>query len=305
MSNVINLLFATSLLSLAHGFFMVAALFTALPLLFNLHEFSDANQQPDTPGTYAIVETCLAGASMLIGLMGSLTVIGSKHRQVNSLSQRILGTFFFIFFLIQGFLMYQRLNFVGILTDWGWNNGTDTCKDSTLTGCPIARYLSLNYTEIKTISDCKFNAFDLLNVNEGQGASQLVDWSNKFNYDIANKAVVLTAAQSTGLTIDDAALDLQHDCWYWGCNEICHPRYKLNRIWITYGAISLGVYALLSVLSFIAASSISKSENDPEDEKLESEPLIPPDDLEDVREVLQIKDSNSSSRAVVNLRFRM
>ena len=301
MSNVNNLLFATSLLSVAHGFYMVAALFTALPLLFDLNEFSVSNQQPDTPGTYAIIETCIAGASMLIGLTGSLAVIGSKYRLVNSLNQTVLGSFFLLFFLVQGFLMYNRLQFVGVLTDWGWNNGSGTCKDASFTGCPIARYLSANNTEITTISDCKFNAFDLNNINTGQGASQLVDWSNKFNYDVANQNVLLMAAQSAGMPIDIEALDLIHDCWYWGCHEICHPRYKLNRIWITYGAISLGIYALLSVLSFIAASSISKSENEPDDDE-KSEPILPPPDLE---ERLSNNVSNSSSVALTNLRLRI
>ena len=92
--------------------------------------------------------------------------------------------------------MYNRIQFVGVLTDWGWNNGAGTCKDASFTGCPIARYLSANNTKIESISDCKFNAFDLNNINTGQGSSHLIDWSNKFNYDEENQNVLLNTSKT-------------------------------------------------------------------------------------------------------------
>ena len=45
-----------------------------------------------------------------------------------------------------------------------------------------------------------------------------------------------SAAQSAGLNVDAAAMPLLHSYWYWGCNSVCHPRYKLNQTWL----LSLG-----------------------------------------------------------------
>ena len=109
-SKVTTILFGSSLLSTAHGFWTFAALFTSIPFLFNLNEFADTNKQPDTPGVYAIIETCLAGASFLIGAVGSYSIVGSKRRLANSTSLFVLGGFYTIFAIIQLLLLFFRLN---------------------------------------------------------------------------------------------------------------------------------------------------------------------------------------------------
>ena len=72
-----NLLFLQSLLSTAHGFWISASLITSIPILFDLNIFSDPNLQPNDPGIYSIIETCLAGASFLVALVGSFTTLAS------------------------------------------------------------------------------------------------------------------------------------------------------------------------------------------------------------------------------------
>lgn len=301
-----NLLMATAFMSTAHGFWVTSGLFTALPLLFDLNVFSMSNEQPDDAGIYSIIELVLAGCSFLIGMVGAYGIIGSKNRIANSTSQFILGAFFTIFAVVQLILLFLRLNARGVLADMGWNDGVGTCADHSFTGCPIARYEHANFT-IETISDCKFNAFDLNNVNNQDigGATILVDWSNVFNYDSVNAAVLATAANSGGtLEVDAAAMPNIGHCWYWGCNEVCHPRSKLNQAWITYAMLSSGVYIILSILSFVAGSKISKEEELLTDKKddVESQVLIAPDD--DDTDGWSNKVSSSSVR-LENFKLRM
>lgn len=270
-----------------------------MPLLFDLNVFSDSNAQPDTPGIYSIIETVVAGCSFLLGVTGSYAIIGSKLRIANSSTQFILGAFYTAFFVAQTILLFLRLNKRGILYEWGWNDGTNTCADFSFTGCPIARYEHANYT-VETISDCQFNAFDLNNIDDGSGALITVDWSNVFNYDVANSAILATAANSGGtLEVDAAAMPNIGDCWYWGCNSVCHSRYKLNQMWTIYGTISMVVYIILSILSFVAAAKISKEEDlvgESADE--ESVPLKLVDESDEW-------SSNVSSSAVRSLNFSL
>ena len=249
-----NYLFASSLLSTAHGFMTVAALFMSMPLLFDLNIFTDSTEQQNASGTYAIIEMCLAGGSFLIGTVGSFSTLASKTRAVTSTTQYVLGSFYLVFFIINGGIAALRAYQLGWLTDMGIYSKVG-CRDDSFTGCPTARYLLANQT-IETKSNCIFNAYNLENVDAGIK----VDWSNPFNYDKANVNVLVASANSAGLNIDAMAMGEIHGCWYWGCSEVCGDRYKLNQ---TYGYISCGtafIYLLLSLLSFIAASTISKSE---------------------------------------------
>ena len=97
-----NYLFASSLLSTAHGFMTVAALFMSMPLLFDLNIFTDSTEQQNASGTYAIIEMCLAGSSFLIGAVGSFSALASKTRAVSSTTQYVLGSFYLVFFFIDG-----------------------------------------------------------------------------------------------------------------------------------------------------------------------------------------------------------
>ena len=88
-----------------------------------------------------------------------------------------------------------------------------------------------------------------------------MDWSRSFNYDAANSGVLAAAAQSAGLNVDAAAMPLLHSYWYWGCNSVCHPRYKLNQTWLGYTILNVGVYLVLLIVSFAAAVEVQKIEN--------------------------------------------
>lgn len=289
-SKATNLLFGQSLLSTAHGFWVTSALFTAIPLLYDLNVFSDVNEQPDDPGIYAVIELCLAGTSFLIALAGSFGVLASKFRLASSTSQFILGSFYTMAFLGSAALLYLRLNMLGWLYDWGIGDGVGTCSDSSFTGNPTYRLTNLTSNTIESISDCKFNVYDINNVNTfslGAGSPTLVDWSNKFNYDASNAAVLASYAQSAGADVDAAGMPLIHNFWYWGCNEICHPRYKLNRTWLFYTMASTGIYLILMGLSFGAATIIKKDEELGEDKKDE--------EMQELLESGQTDSSNGDS----------
>ncbi len=307
LPHIRQLILATALFSLAHGFYIFSGLFTSMPLLFNLNIFSDSNAQPDIPGNFAVIETTMAGVNFLLGVVGSMAILGDNRPKLTATRGWIIGVIYLILFIVQMILLGIRLDKTGTFYDWGWNDGTKTCRDTDFTGCPIARFLSTDGATIDSISDCKFNAFDVNNVNSGDGASQLVDWSNFMNYDSANAAVLATAAQSAGMDVDADALEPIHDCWYWGCHEICTDRYKLNGIWITYAVISVVVYALLSTLTFITASAVAREEELGDVKRSgESNSLeIPPDaDGFSSSSELLSKDSSSSDK-FLNLNLRI
>lgn len=302
-----RLILASALFSLVHGLYVFSGLFTSIPLLFNLNIFSDSTAQPDIPGNFAIVEMTMAAVNFLLGLVGSMAVLGDAYKpKVNSTRGWIYGAIYTILFIVQIILLGIRLDKTGTFSDWGWNDGTKTCRDTSFTGCPIARFLSTDGATIDSISNCQFNAFDVNNVNSGDGASQLIDWSNYMNYDSANAAVLATAAQSAGMDVDADALEPIHQCWYWGCHEICTDRHKLNEIWITYAVISVVAYALLAILSFITASEVAKEEELGDVKRSDdSKPLeIPDADGFSSSSELLSKDSSSSDK-FLNLNLRI
>ena len=278
MSSLNGLLFTQSLLSTAHGFWVTSSLLTAIPFLYDLNVFSDANLQPDDPGVYSIVELCIAAGSFLISLVGSFTVLASKSRKSNSLSQFTLGAFYVISFVVSMVILGLRMNNMGILANWGLADAANTCVDDSFTGNPIAR-LELSGRKVEVITDCQFNVYDaqLQNVNQfGSGTNDpiLVDWSRSFNYDAANSGVLAAAAQSAGLNVDAAAMPLLHSYWYWGCNSVCHPRYKLNQTWLGYTILNVGVYLVLLIVSFAAAVEVQKIENLGGEKKDEEKGLV-------------------------------
>jgi hypothetical protein len=171
-----------------------------------------------------------------------------------------------------------RMNNMGILANWGLADAANTCADDSFTGNPIAR-LELSGRKVEVITDCQFNVYDaqLQNVNQfGSGTNDpiLVDWSRSFNYDAANSGVLAAAAQSAGLNVDAAAMPLLHSYWYWGCNSVCHPRYKLNQTWLGYTILNVGVYLVLLIVSFAAAVEVQKIENLGGEKKDEEKGLV-------------------------------
>ena len=291
--------------------FIFAGLFTSMPLLFDFNIFSDSTTQPNRSGELAITETALSGGSFLIGTVISLATLGSKTRKINSTLLWSMGAVYTLFTILQVAYLFERMDKTGILNNWGWNDGTKTCNDDSFTGCPIARYLSINTSKIETISDCKFNAFDINNINEGQGASQLVDWSNRLNYDSANVNLLATAAQSAGMNVDADAMEPIYACWYWGCNSVCNDRYKLNRVYIGYASANSIIYILMSVLLFLSASEVAKGEDLGEEKRAAEEPRVevPDDDEEFTPYSSSMKSSTSndisSSDKVLYLNLRI
>lgn len=290
--------------------FIFAGLLTSMPFLFDLNVFSDSTAQPNRSGELAITETAISGGGFLIGTVISLSTLGSKTRKINSTLLWSMGAVYALFSILQLAYLFERMDKTGVLNDWGWNDGTKTCNDASFTGCPIARFLSINTSKIETISDCKFNAFDVNNINEGQGASQLVDWSNRLNYDSANVNLLATAAQSAGMNVDADAMEPIYTCWYWGCNSVCNDRYKLNRVYIGYAAANAVFYIMMSVLLFLSANAVAKGEDLGEEKRATEEPPVEiPDDDDFTPYSSSIKSSTnneiSSSDKVLYLNLRI
>ena len=257
-----NIIFASAFISTAFGFIVFSSFFTTMPILYDLNVFSDANLQPDTPGTYAIVEMTISLATFLLGAVGSYSLIGTKS--TNSQSQSILGGIFTLFFLAETYIVYQRLYELGYMSEYGIIKNVG-CNDTSILGCPTSRYM--HYSEqanstlppLVTKEDCTFNVYDPDNLNSGIK----LDWALLDNYDYDKQNDIVDSAKSTGLNIQSKDLPQGlHKCWYWGCSEVCNDRYRINLLWLVGSITSWIIYLILLGLSFGAASSMSKDKQD-------------------------------------------
>lgn len=278
------------------AFFLGGAYLTSLPILNELNIFSDTSVNPDTPGVYTIIETCLALSSFLISAVAAWALIGVK--KVEKEQMRIAGFFYVMFFLVSLVILFNRLMALGILADWGLSKDSG-CRNPNFDGNPVERYERYSKKNITLKSECIFNGFNTLNIDGGNK----LDWANYVNYDSAQRNVLLQAAQSAGLT--DLALEdipYYHDAWYWGCHEICHDRYLLNRSWLWFSFIGMMCYVLTALLLFCAGedqTSISPKEapeEEPNDEE-ELEPFIPDESNN--------KDSPSSSEELGTIKVSL
>ena len=231
---------------------MVCTNLSYLPILFKLNVFDDPSLQPNIPGIYSLVESGIAFFVLLISVIEIIRTMISSEKRTASI-QWVVGTIYALFFIAQVVFSIIRTK-----------AREDICNDTSFTGCPVARYESF-YTVSKE-RDCIFNAYDLSNINnlDINGGTELIDWSDRSNYDYANVNVLVAAANSngvngTGIDVDAAAMPLLHDCWYYGCGGVCNPRDNLNKVWIRNGYIGIAIYLLLTVLAYTAGSKLSSS----------------------------------------------
>jgi hypothetical protein len=228
-------------ISLFHGSIVIIglALFTFIVYAYNDLKGED---QANVSGNLAIVEMVVASVSVALGVVISY---------FNNLKYNAMALLWAALAVSQFVVFYIRAAATGLTTRLGLTESTG-CEDSSFVGCPVARIESAGYENI-----CKFNAFDLDNINTGEGSSTLIDWSDTTMYDNINKAVLVNAANSAGLDIDAAALAPIHGCYYFGC-PCTGDRETLNSIYLFTGAASIAIYLALCILSFQASSSARK-----------------------------------------------
>lgn len=228
-------------ISLIYGSMSILTLFL---ITFIVYAYNDlkGEDQANVSGNLAIVEIVIASVSVALGVV--------IYVNFNNLKYNAMALLWAALTVAQFVVFYIRATATGLTTRLGLTESTG-CEDSSFVGCPVARIESAGYENI-----CEFNAFDLDNINTGEGSSTLIDWSDKTMYDNINKAVLVDAATSAGLDIDAAALAPIHGCYYFGCP--CTGRETLNSIYLFTGVISGAIYLALCILSFQASSSARK-----------------------------------------------
>ena len=252
-----NILMFSALLSTAVGYLVFSAMFTTIPLLYDLNVFRDSNLQPNDPGVYTIVEMTLAGATFAIGAVGTHALLGQKAAVGGSV-QYMVATFYTLFLLAESWIVYQRTLNLGYLSEYGVVDAYGCNDTSIATGCPTSRAenTSLN---IVVKADCIFNVYNLDNVNDGTATTPpAIDWSNVEMYDYDNNQAIVSAASSADNTITAKDIGMIHHCYYWGCSEACNDRYRVNRIWLFISMGTWIMYVILMGLSFGAAGNMSK-----------------------------------------------
>ena len=146
-----------------------------------------------------------------------------------------------------------------ILCGYHWNErstmlfgkGAQTCHDDSFYGCPTTQAVKKYGIEIKTASDCLFNAWvntDQAYTENLEGNVSLIDWSKMRYYDDKMQRFVALALNSNcpDTTCDFRVApkdmpDIEY-CWNWGCHDVCNEsRYHINRVWF-----------IASIVNFIA-----------------------------------------------------
>jgi hypothetical protein len=240
MRKIINVL-ATLTSSILFG-----SLFISMPVLNTLNIFTQTNQQPDTPGIYAIIETVIAGSAFLVSIVA---IYAGKERKGHNIS----GFLFIAFAIIQLVILSGRLYWKGVFTDLKIL-GDVGCRNVALEGNPVARFERYGNKEIKIKNDCVFNAFNSLSIDSGDK----IDWANYISYDAVSRPALLAAAISAGENqLDLDRIPYYHAYWYWGCNSICHDRFKLNFAWLILSAFGFISYLLIGILFFCSVENTS------------------------------------------------
>lgn len=215
----------------------------------------------DKSGAYAIVQAGLALLSLFLFTLKFC--IDKTYYSMHGWVHVFLSVGAAVFF-------FMRLINVGYF-DWAWKD--QGCKDPSVTGSPferLARYGSEIQRDIKTISECSFNAFNQENIlYSSSQVSYKIDWSNKDTYTEAQRQSLLTNANgvlSDPYNIDN--LPYFYDAYYWGCNNICLPlRYDMNVAWVWMSLAACLSEVALAVLSFWVSYIFNEKEDGTPDEQ--------------------------------------
>ena len=116
--------------------------------------------------------------------------------------------------------------------------------------CPTVLYRSVE--DIKIKDDCKFNNFADSPSAWNTGNITQIDWSDKEMYDKKNRGLIFRAyTEARGsVLITEEEMVLYHDCWNWGCDEVCNKnQYEINQILVFAPLAGILSYTILVLMS--------------------------------------------------------
>lgn len=184
------------------------------------------------------------------GILLLATVAAAPYVNIASIQNRgplkFATIYYAIISLASVIVSIYRLSETGLMFDTG------VCKrtEGSLV-CPTVLFRTEMAIENKL--DCVFNAFAESPSAWNKAGVPKIDWSNEEMYDKKSQSVVFEAYKLAreDIDINEDEMALYHDCWYWGCDEICNDRHLINVVMAYASAIVSVIYITLTVLSGI------------------------------------------------------
>lgn len=238
----------------------------ALAIDYPLNIFTDSAIQLNWSGILSAIEAGVGSAVLLLCTVTAIPYLGVVNIK-NTTPIKFATIYYAIMALTSGIISVYRLSETGII----FYNGLCKRLDGDVgLVCPTVMFRS--EMTIETKEDCVFNAFaDSPSVWNKTGEPK-IDWSDKEMYDKKSQQTVFDAykAARTDVDIDMEEMTLYHDCWYWGCDEICNDRHTINIV-MAYASAGVSViYIVLVIMSGIQSRFDYKEVPD-------EEPLSPVD----------------------------
>jgi|TARA_B110000908_G_scaffold109648_1_gene128592 hypothetical protein len=268
--------------------------------------------EQDIPYTIAIIETVVAGLTVIIGML-AVAVPHKIDRNVIS----IVLIYFIVASIGESVFMTTRLSSLGMIG----TNVERTCSDTGVaTGCPTTRFEAVHDRPIIYTSplggDCQFFFWDEMRSRSMGNTCQLtapsqseevkceynvetfMDWSSPKSYGWRDDpATVMSLDDSAGpLTSITKVHNMQQldfiqtnasniinkfesqpalaYCYYWGCNAVCNKhRHLINRQWIWSSVAMLITHLIFAMSSALLCRRAGHSSGLPKYHKQE-EPLM-------------------------------
>ena len=261
---------------------------------YPLDVLSDAVNQRNWSGILSCIEIGVGSGVLLIASSTAAPYVVTFLKKKQRGPLKFATAYVSLFALTSIIITMYRVGETGILSDVVEMFGDGVCSRTTAGACQTVLYRTeYNITEKE---DCKINAYSVSSINWNKADYPLIDWSDKEMYDVKNRNKTYMAYFKARTDSDDPLdittadeMYLYHDCYYWGCDEICNDRYTINRIMV----YASGIQSILNIaLIILFACQIGRDE--PEYSSVKPGPDPEPDPEPDLSDIV-IADQGSSS----------
>jgi hypothetical protein len=255
---------------------MVIFQINSLAVDYPLNIFTDSSVQLNWSGILSTIEVGVGSAVLLLCTVTAVPYLGVIDIK-NRAPIKFATIYYAIMALTSVIISIYRLSETGIIFD----NGICKRLEGDLV-CPTVMFRS--EMTIEKNEDCIFNAFADSSSVWNKAGDPKIDWSDREMYDKKSQQTVFDAykAARPDVDIDMDEMTLYHDCWYWGCDEICNDRHRINIV-MAYASVGVSVvYIVLSILSGVQSEFDYKEvppvdiPDEPETRFLVELPSIPP-----------------------------
>ena len=229
---------------------------------YPLDVLSDAVNQRNWSGILSCIEIGVGSGVFLIASSTAAPYVVTFLKKKQRGPLKFATAYVSLFALISIVITMYRVAETGILSGVVDMFSDGVCSRTTAGACQTVLYRSeYNITEKV---DCKINAYSVSSINWNKADYPLIDWSDKEMYDVKNRNTTYMAYFKARTDSDDPLditnadeMYLYHDCYYWGCDEICNDRYTLNRIMV----YASGIQSVLNIaLIILFACQIGRDE---------------------------------------------